>query len=155
MSKRREGREAAIQFLFQADLNDTPATELAAGFWKMRADEKATAPSAKVRAFAEELIAGVTTHREEIDTRISACLVKFEIGRLAVVDRNVLRVAIHELLYSTDVAPVIIINEAIEIAKKFGTEKSGGFINGVLDRIKNEIGRPSRGPAAGSSREEK
>ena len=149
MSKRREGREAAIQFLFQADLNDTPAPELATIFWQMRAEEKQTAPTAKVRAFAEELIAGVAAHREEIDTRITACLVNFELGRLAAVDRNVLRVAIHELLYSPEVAPVIIINEAIEIAKKFGTEKSGGFINGVLDRIKNEIGRPSRGPAVG------
>jgi N utilization substance protein B len=61
------------------------------------------------------------------------------------VDRNVLRVAIYELLYSADIAPVIIINEAIEVAKKFGTEKSGAFINGVLDRVKNEVGRPARG----------
>lgn len=153
MSKRREGREAAIQFLFQGDLNDTPASELAAGFWKMREDEKEAASAAKVRAFAEELIAGVATHREEIDKRITACLVNFELGRLAAVDRNVLRVAIFELLYSPEVAPVVIINEAIEVAKKFGTEKSGGFINGVLDRIKNEIGRPSRGPAVGFTRE--
>ncbi len=144
MSKRREGREAAIQFLFQADLNKTPASELAAGFWAMRADEKSSAPTPKVRAFAEELIAGVTANRPQIDDRIKACLVNFELERLAAVDRNVLRVAIYELLFSHEVAPVIIINEAIEVAKKFGTEKSGGFINGVLDRIKNEIGRPAR-----------
>jgi N utilization substance protein B len=145
MSKRREGREAATQFLFQADLNDTPAAELAVAFWQMRADEKKEAPAARVRAFAEELIAGVTAHRAEIDERIKACLVNFELGRLAAVDRNVLRVAIYELLYSLDVAPVIIINEAIEVAKKFGTEKSGAFINGVLDRVKSEVGRPPRG----------
>jgi N utilization substance protein B len=144
MSKRREGREAAIQFLFQTDLNSTPAADLAALFWKMRAEEKASAPSERVRAFAGELIDGVSTHRAEIDERIKACLVNFELDRLAAVDRNVLRVAIYELLYSPEVAPVIIINEAIEIAKKFGTEKSGGFINGVLDRVKNEIGRPAR-----------
>jgi len=144
MSKRRESREAAIQFLFQADLNKTPAQELATDFWAMRGDEKTSAPSAKVRAFADELIAGVLAHRAMIDERIKACLVNFEIERLAVVDRNVLRVAIYELLFSHEVAPVIIINEAIEVAKKYGTEKSGGFINGVLDRIKNEIGRPAR-----------
>ena len=154
MSKRREGREAAIQFLFQADLNDTPAAELAVGFWKMREDETQNASAAKVKVFADELIAGVAAHREEIDQRITACLVNFELGRLAAVDRNVLRVAIFELLYSPEVAPVIIINEAIEVAKKFGTEKSGGFINGVLDRIKNEIGRPSRTSAVGYSREQ-
>jgi transcription antitermination protein NusB len=144
MSKRREGREAAIQFLFQSDLNSTPTGELAALFWKLRAEEKSSAPSEKVRAFAEELLAGVATHRAEIDERITACLVNFELSRLAAVDRNVLRVAIYELLYNVEVAPVIIINEAIEIAKKFGTEKSGGFINGVLDRVKNELGRPAR-----------
>jgi N utilization substance protein B len=144
MSKRREGREAAIQFLFQTDLNSTPADDLTAPFWKMRSGEKASAPSEKVRVFAGELIAGVSAHRAEIDERIKACLVNFELSRLAAVDRNVLRVAIYELLYSPEVAPVIIINEAIEIAKKFGTEKSGGFINGVLDRVKNEIGRPAR-----------
>jgi N utilization substance protein B len=149
MSKRREGREAAVQFLFQADLNDTPAAELASGFWTIRSEDS---PSAKVRAFTDELLAGVAAHRPEIDERIKACLVNFELGRLAAVDRNVLRVAIYELLYSPDVAPVIIINEAIEIAKKFGTEKSGGFINGVLDRVKNEIGRPARGPVRGEGK---
>ncbi len=154
MSKRREGREAAIQFLFQTDLNRTPPGELAAPFWAMRAEEKSSAPSEKVRAFAAELISGVNENRPEIDERIKACLVNFELERLAAVDRNVLRVAIFELLYSPEVAPVIIINEAIEIAKKFGTEKSGGFINGVLDRVKNEIGRPARvgvGKAEGRS----
>jgi N utilization substance protein B len=145
MSKRREGREAAVQFLFQADLNHTPAPELAVAFWEMRGEEGKGAVPAKVRAFAEELIAGVTAHRAEVDERIKACLVNFEIGRLAAVDRNVLRVAIYELLYSADIAPVIIINEAIEVAKKFGTETSGAFINGVLDRVKNEVGRPARG----------
>ena len=143
MSKRREGREAAIQFLFQLDLNDTPAGDVAAGFWQLRTAE---APS-KARAFAEELIAGVNAHRAQIDERIKACLVNYELSRLAAVDRNILRVAIYELLHSPDVAPIIIINEAIEIAKKFGTDKSGGFVNGVLDRVKNEIGRPARGPA--------
>ena len=144
MSKRREGREAAIQFLFQADLNDTPAAELAVGFWKMREDETQNASAAKVKAFADELIAGVAVPREEIDRRITACLVNFELGRLAAVDRNVLRVAIFELLYSPEVAPVIIINEAIEIAKRFGAEKSGGFVNGILDRVKGELNRPAR-----------
>ena len=68
----------------------------------------------------------------------------YELNRLAAVDRNILRVAIYELLHSLDVAPVVIINEAIEVAKKFGTEKSGGFVNGVLDRIKKDINRPAR-----------
>ncbi len=145
MSNRREGREAAIQFLFQLDLNATPAAELAAGFWQLRTEDRSVAAVPKVRTFAEELIAGVAAHRAEIDERMNACLMNYELGRLAAVDRNILRVAIYELLHSEEVAPVIIINEAIEIAKKFGTDKSGGFVNGILDRIKNDVGRPARG----------
>ena len=79
-----------------------------------------------------------------IDSKIRACTANYELHRLAAVDRNILRVAIYELFHSLDIAPIVIINEAIEIAKKFGTEKSGGFVNGVLDRITKELTRPTR-----------
>ena len=83
-------------------------------------------------------------HRAEIDARIVACTANYDLHRIAAVDRNILRVAIYELLHCLEVAPVIIINEAIEVAKKFGAEKSGGFVNGILDRIKKELNRPDR-----------
>ena len=144
MGKRREGREAAVQYLYQLDLHAGVAPTDTADFWELYAEQGRSAPTAKTRAFTEQLIHGVTTHQAIIDARIQECTANYELNRLAAVDRNILRVAIFELLHSLDVAPVVIINEAIEVAKKFGTEKSGGFVNGVLDRIKKEINRPAR-----------
>ena len=149
MSIRREGREAAIQFLYQLDLNATTPAEIADPFWLLQGSERTEAVGLKARAFADELIAGVAAHRDEIDRQIKGCLVNFDFGRLAAVDRNVLRVAVYELNYVPALAPAIVINEAIEIVKKFGGEKSGGFVNGILDRIKKDLGLNPRGPAAG------
>lgn len=145
MGKRREGREAAVQFLYQLDVQgERNAADSAADFWALRSGPGTAAVTAKTRAFTEQLAAGVMAHRDDIDARIKKYTANYELHRLAAVDRNVLRVAIFEMLHSPDVAPVIIINEAIEIAKKFGAEKSGGFVNGILDRIKQELGRPGR-----------
>jgi N utilization substance protein B len=142
MGKRRDGREAAVQFLFQCDLNLEDAQSLHEGFWKLR--EACPKP---VRDFAGALINGVAANKEEIDARIKKCVANYEIGRIAAVDRNVLRLAIYEMLHCPETPPVVTINEAIEIAKKFGTEESGRFVNGVLDRIRGELGRPAREPA--------
>ena len=144
MGKRREGREAAVQYLYQLDLHG--ATDLGdpTAFWALRSTPDKTGTPAKTRAFAEHLVQGVNAHRAEIDAHIRESTANYELHRIAAVDRNILRVAIFELLHSLDVAPVIIINEAIEIAKKFGAEKSGGFVNGVLDRIKKDLIRPDR-----------
>ena len=144
MGKRREGREAAVQFLYQLDLHGTGDAADPAAFWELRTMPGSAATPAKTRAFTEQLVQGVLAHREEIDARIKECTANYELHRLAAVDRNILRVAIFELLHSLDVAPVVIINEAIEVAKRFGTEKSGGFVNGVLDRIKKDLTRPAR-----------
>ena len=149
MSKRREGREAAIQFLYQLDLNTTPQAEVADPFWLLRASEKSGEIGIKARTFADELIAGVTAHRDEIDKQIKGSLVNFDFDRLAPVDRNIIRVAVYELNYTPTLAPAIVINEAIELAKKFGGEKSGGFVNGILDRIKKDLGLNARGPGPG------
>ena len=80
----------------------------------------------------------------EIDERITKYAANYELNRLAVVDRNILRVAIYEILFNLAVPPVVAINEAIEIAKRFGSEESSKFVNGVLDRVKGEVGRPLR-----------
>jgi N utilization substance protein B len=144
MGKRREGREAAVQYLYQIDLHGEKQPGDAASFWALRSGPGKADTPAKTRAFTEQLVAGVTAHLDEIDARIKKFTANYELHRIAAVDRNILRVAIYEMLHSHDIAPVIIINEAIEIAKKFGTEKSGGFVNGILDRIKAEINRPAR-----------
>lgn len=144
MGKRREGREAAVQFLYQTDLNAGQAAGENADFWELRVGSDKKAASAGTRVFAEQLVAGVQTNATEIDDRIKKYAANYELHRIAAVDRNILRVAIYEMLFCPDIAPVIAINEAIEIAKRFGTEKSGGFVNGILDRVKAELNRPAR-----------
>jgi len=148
MGKRREGREAAVQFLFQIDVNGEKQPGDADTFWALRSGPGKAPVPAKTRLHAEQLVLGVTSHFDEIDGWIKKYTSNYEISRLAVVDRNILRVAIYEMLHALDIPPVIIIDEAIEIAKKFGSEKSGGFVNGVLDRIQKELGRPAREPAS-------
>lgn len=146
-SLRREGREAAIQFLFGADLNKLAITtteerRLAlAHFWALR--EKA--PREKTQAFAADLVEGVLAHLPELDNIIAKHVLNYEINRIAVVDRNVLRLAVFEMLHRDDIPPVVSLNEAIEIARKFGSEHSDQFVNGILDKVvKREVQRPLR-----------
>ena len=138
MGKRREGREAAVQFLVFCDLNQGSGTAAAQEFWELR---PATRP---IREFALNLVEGVLSHRVETDERISRYAENYELSRLAVVDRNVLRLAIYEMLHREDIPPVVSINEAIEIAKRFGSEESSRFVNGILDRVKLDLKRPLR-----------
>ena len=148
MGKRREGREAAVQFLYQFDVNRRPLAELLVDFWTLRSGPGKAEASPKTRAFTEELVKGVTSHIAEIDAHITRFTANYEIHRIAVVDRNILRVGIYEMLHCADVPPVVSINEAIEIAKKFGSDESGRFVNGILDRLRGELSRDAR--AAGS-----
>src|SRR5581483_12041824 len=103
MGKRREGREAAVQFLYQLDLNGEKAPGDAGIFWGIHSGPGKAAVPAKTRAFTEQLVAGVMAHREEIDERIKQCTANYELGRLAAVDRNILRMAIFEMLHAPDV----------------------------------------------------
>lgn len=140
MGKRREGREVALQLLFNWDLNvqqSLNATELDL-FWEFRPAIPA------VRAFATNILNGVITHQATIDEKISKYTANYELKRISAVDRNILRMAIYEMFYADDVPPIVAINEAIDIAKKFGTEESGKFVNGVLDRVKLDLNRPLR-----------
>ena len=138
MSKRREGREAAVQYLYQLDIHDDRVADLRTEFWTLRDSNP------KVREFAEQLIAGVNAHLAEVDERIKKYALNFEIGRLAAVDRNILRLAIYEMLYCMETPPIVALNEALEIAKKFGGEDSARFINGILDKVKGELTRSLR-----------
>ena len=151
MGKRRDGREAAVQYLYQVDLHKERESHSFTDFWELRSGPGKAPVTPKIRAFTEQIIAGVTGSLSELDECIKKYTANYEIHRLAAVDRNILRVAIYEMLHSPDVAPVIIINEAIEIAKKFGGEKSGGFVNGILDRVKQDLNRPARTAAAGQA----
>ena len=148
MGKRREGREAAVQFLYQYDVNRQPVDESLAAFWQLRTAPGKGETSAKTRAFTEEIVKGVAAQCEAIDACISKYTANYDLHRIAVVDRNILRVGIYEMLHCTDVPPVVSINEAIEIAKRFGSEESGRFVNGILDRVRGDLPRPARTVAA-------
>jgi transcription antitermination factor NusB len=130
VKKRTRARELALQFLYQADLIKK-TTEEADDF--LREEEK----DPETRRFAQRLIQGALDNREEIDQAIQEVAQNWNISRMAVVDRNVLRLATHELLHCQDIPPKVAINEAIEIGKRFSTQNSGAFINGILDRIMN------------------
>jgi transcription antitermination protein NusB len=140
MGKRREGREAAVQLLFHWDMNVRQPLEEADlnGFWQLRTANQAT------KEFATRVAAGVIAEQGVIDEKISRYTANYELKRISAVDRNILRVAIYEMLFCNDVPPIVAINEAIDIAKKFGTEESGKFVNGVLDRVKLDLNRPLR-----------
>jgi N utilization substance protein B len=104
----------------------------------------ASADEAAVRLFADPLIKGVLEHRDEADELIKKHAKNWELHRIAAVDRNILRLAIYEMLHRDDIPPVVSINEAVDIAKKFSTQDSGKFVNGILDKIKGELLRPAR-----------
>jgi len=94
--------------------------------------------------FAEDLLRGVIGNLPEIDAKIRGLADNWDFERLAVVDRNILRLAIYEMFYRPEIPPVVSINEAIEIAKKFSTAESGAFVNGLLDKVKKDVLRPAR-----------
>ena len=163
MGKRREARERAVQFLFQHDLNPPADLDRALEeFWESQraaaiAGEKGpatwgqpvelpppTAEEAEVRLFADPLIRGALQHRDQSDEVIKKHVKNWELHRIAAVDRNVLRLAIFEMLHREDIPPVVSINEAVDVAKKFSTHESGKFVNGVLDKVKSELMRPAR-----------
>jgi N utilization substance protein B len=139
MGLRRDGRQAAIQFLYQLDTHCPENIDAAMeAFWKQNEVAK------NVREFAEPLLRGVLAKQPEIDARIRTLADNWDFQRLAAVDRNILRLAIYEMLFCPEIPPVVSINEAIEIAKKFSTAESGKFVNGLLDRVKQELLRPAR-----------
>ncbi|MCP4848534.1 MAG: transcription antitermination factor NusB [Verrucomicrobiaceae bacterium] len=94
--------------------------------------------------FVETIVQGVIKNQVKIDAQIADQLENFTLARLSTIDRNVLRMAAYEMFYCTDIPPIVAINEAIELAKRFGTEESGSFVNGVLDRLKDQLTRPLR-----------
>ena len=103
-----------------------------------------TAEEAESRLFADPLIRGTLDHRDAIDAVITKHAKNWELHRIAAVDRNILRLAIYEMLHREDIPPVVSINEAVDIAKKFSTQDSGKFVNGILDKVQEELMRPAR-----------
>ena len=138
MGKRRKAREIALQLLYQLDVQgeSNPEPHLPE-FWTRHPVDQ------DVREFAEVLIRGAKLHEPKIDEIISEYAENWELDRMAVVDRNILRQGVFEILWTEDVPPKVAINEALEVAKKFSTHESSRFINGILDRIHKELRAPS------------
>lgn len=136
MGVRRDAREAAVQYLYQRELQADESDALLGEFYRLRG----LSPSA--RKFCETLLTGWMAHRAQIDAAIREHARNYEFSRLSAVDRNVLRIACQELLFCEDIPPAVAINEAIEIAKKFSTQESGKFVNGILDNIRKAHRKP-------------
>lgn len=141
MGGRRKARECALLILFQREFRPEPLDRLCTQFW----EEHPVAEEG--RHYAEALVRGVVEHAEAIDAAIAGVAEHWAFERLALVDRNILRLAAYELLVREDIPPKVAINEAIELAKAYGGEESGRFVNALLDALRS---RPR--PAAGEAR---
>lgn len=132
MRKRTLSRECALQILYQLEINKDDLPSVLADFWSQNGIDADTS----VREFADSLVTGTRENIAKLDEVISKCADNWQISRMAVVDRNILRLATYEMLFIEDIPPKVSINEAIELAKKYGDTESNKFVNGVLDKIK-------------------
>ena len=129
MRKRTHARELALMILYQTEITKFPVEESLQIFWEEHQTEE------EVKDFATSLVKGTVEHLKRIDEVISLYADNWELSRMAAVDRNILRLASYELLYLKEMPPKVSLNEAVDLAKKFGDTESGRFVNGVLDRI--------------------
>lgn len=138
MGTRRQARELALQFLYQYDsLKESTADsqgteELLSAFW----DENEVEIDDETKEFSSVLIRGSCSNLTNIDSIITSYSEHWRLNRMSTIDRNILRIAIYELAYLSNIPPPVTINEAVELGKRFGTEESGSFINGILDKIR-------------------
>ena len=129
MGKRRTARELALKFLYQTEFNpESPDSELSPFCERANVSEE-------VQNFTQALIKKLLLHEKEVDELLRKFSVHWTPDRMAVIDKNIIRLGICELLFDSTTPPKVVINEAVEIAKRFGTEESPGFINGILDKI--------------------
>jgi transcription antitermination factor NusB len=130
MRKRTLAREYALKVLYQAEITRRDINQSAVLFWSEREDQDNV-----IREFCDRLTAGTQKHLQQIDDKITQYATNWQIKRMAVIDRNVLRLGVFELLYAPDIPPKVSINEAVDLAKKYGDLDSSKFVNGVLDKI--------------------
>jgi N utilization substance protein B len=133
MGTRRQARELAMQALFYMDMQNNVSLQMLEYFCDN------FRPPKKVDPFFHTLVNGVLEKRHEIDALIERFSKNWKISRMSCVDRNVMRIAVYELLHCEDIPPKVSINEAVDVGKKFGTEESGAFINGIMDSIRDAL----------------
>jgi N utilization substance protein B len=134
MGNRRFSRELVIQFLYLTEMNDGDIAHQLEAFWENNPNKDES-----VQTFTEDILNNIFEHKKEIDAQLEKYSDNWTLSRMTVIDRNLLRMAASELMYSKTVPPKVVIDEALEIAKRFGTADSPHFINGILDRILKEL----------------
>jgi transcription antitermination protein NusB len=138
MGARSTGREAALQMLFALEAGGTAPTRVVSMYWRE------TPGDPEGREYADQVVLGVAGELAAIDEAIRKASTNWRLERMARVDRNVLRLGAWELMHRADVPRAVILDEAVELAKRFGSEESGAFVNGVLDRVAENLGRFDR-----------
>ena len=139
MGARHTGREAALQMLFQLEASGAASDEVVALYWRNFEGEP------EGRAYADQVVQGVAASLADLDAKITAASAHWRIERMARVDRNILRLGTWELVHRVDVPRAVVLDEAVELAKSFGTEESGAFVNGVLNRIAEDLAPKAEG----------
>lgn len=134
--RRSQGRETALKILYQLDVTQNPVQEVLQNYLKHHR------VAVSLQPFVKHLVEGAAGHLGQIDALLSRHATNWSLARMAMVDRNVLRLATFELLFETETPPKVVINEAVELAKRFGSSDSSKFVNGVLDAIHKEGARP-------------
>ncbi|MFH1645504.1 MAG: transcription antitermination factor NusB [Candidatus Omnitrophota bacterium] len=140
MRQRTKSREIALKILYQADLLEDEPKNLIAEFMHYLSLDENESLSPAIKEFAIALVEGTLSKKEEIDGIITSFAKNWQLNRMAVIDRNIMRMASYELLYMDDIPPKVSINEAVELAKKFGDVDSGKFVNGILDKVSKKSG---------------
>jgi N utilization substance protein B len=133
LGKRRKSREFALQVLYQLNITKQDALKALTQF------QEHFLPNGEADDFLKRLVLGVLEHFPELDRFIEQYSENWRLDRINLIDRNILRMALFELLYCEEIPPKVTINEAIDLGKRYGSEDSGSFINGILDRIQNEV----------------
>lgn len=151
---RRRSREIVLQALYDADLAGTQPGLALRGLWNALLDDDGSLGEAGIgedeRRFANALVQGVQENTQRIDALIEEASLNWRLVRMPVVDRNILRLACYELIGCPEIPVSVTINEAVELAKRFGGDDSRAFVNGILDRIAHDLGRGGRGPRRGA-----
>lgn len=142
MRKRTQSRSFALQALYQVDITKDNYTECLDNLWR-GLDEPL---ESQIKDFTAELVKGVVDNLEAIDKKISQYTNNWQIQRMAVVDRNILRLSCYELIFRNDIPPKVSINEAVDLAKKYSGPEAGKFVNGILDKVKSEKNNEPQSP---------
>lgn len=139
MGRRRKAREETLRILYRLEFDNQEPEEILRHYWESRKKDR------EIRDYSTWLTKGITSHQKEIDSLIQSASEHWRLPRMAVIDRNVLRMAVYELLFEKDIAPAIVINEAIEIARKYSGDESAVFVNGILDAVRKGLEKAKKG----------